>query len=76
MAFRSRRGLDNLREASYYFATLNPDAQKLRNQAFGETSSHSEGQTAFASEPLSNLPGRRGEGPTGVLLRLVLQFYT
>ncbi len=30
-------GLDNLGEAAYYFLSLNPDAQKLRNQAFGET---------------------------------------
>ena len=27
-------GLDNLIEAAYYFISLNPDAQKLRNQAF------------------------------------------
>ena len=74
MDFRSRRGLDNLREASYYFALLNPDAQKLRSEAFGETSSHSEGQTAFASEPVCNVPGRRGEGPTGVPPGLVLHF--
>ena len=44
MDFRLRRGLDNLREASYYFASPNPDAQNLRKQAFGGTSSQSEGR--------------------------------
>jgi len=71
MDFRSRSGLDNLIEESYYFISLNPDAQNLQKQTFKGTSSGSEGQTVFASEPVSNLPGRRGEGPTGGPPRLV-----
>jgi hypothetical protein len=55
MAFRSRRGLDNLREASYYFASLNPEARNLRKQTFRGASSHSEMQTVFVLSPLATL---------------------
>jgi hypothetical protein len=74
MVFRWRCELDNLIEESYYFISLNPDAQNLQKQTFGGTSSGSEGRTVFASDTVSNFPDRRGEGPTGVSPRLVLQF--
>ena len=74
MDFRSKSGLDNLTEASYYFISLNSDAQNLQKQTFRGRRRPAKGRQCFASEPVSNLRGRRGEGPSGIRPRLVLQF--